>query len=214
MHSIKVCEIFASIQGESTHAGRPCIFIRLTGCNLRCSYCDTKYAYEVGNEMSIDTILSKVSAYGIKLVEVTGGEPLLQSHSILLITQLCNAGYEVLIETNGSRDIKPIDPRAKIIMDVKTPSSGMVDTLFYGNLTLLKPHDEVKFVLANRQDYEWALHFMHKENLIQRCTVLLSPVFHTLQPSLLITWIIQDCLPVRLNLQLHKYIWPPDQRGV
>jgi len=164
--------------------------------------------------MSIDTILHRVSAYGIKLVEITGGEPLLQSHSFLLITQLCNAGYEVLIETNGSQDIKPIDSRAKIIMDVKTPSSGMVNTLCYGNVALLKPQDELKFVLSNRQDYEWALHFIHEENLIQRSTVLLSPVFHTLQPSLLTAWMIQDRLSVRLNLQLHKYIWPPDQRGV
>lgn len=211
---MNVCEIFASIQGESTHAGRPCVFVRLTGCNLRCAYCDTVYSYDEGSEMSIDQILNHVAVPGINLVELTGGEPLLQPDSAVLVTALCNAGYEVLIETNGSQDIEHIDTRAKIIMDIKTPSSGMADRMLWANLEFLKPEDEIKFVIATQEDYEWAKHLVLHEELAARCTVLFSPVSSVLTPAQLVGWILEDHLPVRLNMQLHKYIWPPDQRGV
>lgn len=214
MPAIKVCEIFASIQGESTHAGRPCVFVRLTGCNLRCTYCDTAYSYEEGSEMSIEGILNSVDAFGINLVELTGGEPLLQPDSPSLVGALCNAGYELLIETNGSQDIEHIDPRAKIIMDIKAPSSGMADRMFWPNLEFLKPEDEIKFILATREDYEWASTLVNNEELAAICSVLYSPAFGMLQPADLAAWILEDRLPVRLNLQLHKYIWPPEQRGV
>lgn len=211
---MNVCEIFASIQGESSHAGRPCVFIRLSGCNLRCAYCDTTYSYDEGDEMSLEQILEQVSAFGIPLVELTGGEPLLQADSPALITALCSAGYELLIETNGSQDIEHIDPRAKIIMDIKTPSSGMADRIQWSNLDFLKPEDEIKFVIASREDYEWSRHLVLNEELASICTVLFSPVAQALAPAQLVEWILEERLPVRLNLQLHKYIWPPDQRGV
>jgi 7-carboxy-7-deazaguanine synthase len=211
---MNVCEIFASIQGESTHAGRPCVFVRLAGCNLRCTYCDTTYSYEEGSEISIDAILSKVESFDINLVEITGGEPLLQPDSHALVTSLCNAGYEVLIETNGSQDIEHIDPRAKIIMDIKSPSSGMADRMLWINLEFLKPDDEIKFVIASRNDYEWAQHLVQNEELAAICTVLFSPVSGSLEPARLVEWILEDRLPVRLNLQLHKYIWPLEQREV
>jgi 7-carboxy-7-deazaguanine synthase len=214
MSAITVCEIFASIQGESTHAGRPCVFVRLAGCNLRCAWCDTAYSYEEGNEMSIEGILDRVDPFGINLVELTGGEPLLQPDSPSLVGALCNAGYELLIETNGSQDIEHIDPRAKIIMDIKAPSSGMADRMFWPNLEFLKPDDEIKFVLATREDYEWASNLVRNEELAAICSILFSPVFGMLKPADLAAWILEDRLPVRLNLQLHKYIWPPEQRGV
>lgn len=211
---MKVCEIFTSIQGESTHAGRPCVFVRLTGCNLRCAYCDTGYSYDEGSEMPIDAILEKVDSFGINLVELTGGEPLLQPDSPALVAALCTAGYEVLIETNGTQDIEHIDPRAKIIMDIKTPSSGMADRTCWENLEFLKPEDEIKLVIASREDYEWAATLVQNRELAAVCTVLFSPVTGSLAPAELISWILEDRLPVRLNLQLHKYIWPPEQRGV
>ncbi|KAF0185181.1 MAG: queuosine biosynthesis protein QueE [Nitrospirae bacterium] len=209
-----VCEIFASIQGESTHAGRPCVFVRLAGCNLRCSYCDTVYSYEEGSAFSIAEILTQVAAFGIQLVEVTGGEPLLQTDSSALVTALCNDGYEVLIETNGSQNIKHIDPRAKIIVDIKTPSSGMADRMLESNLDFLKPEDEIKFVIASQEDYAWARHLLRNKDLASICTVLFSPAHGMVSPSEMVQWILDDHLPVRLNLQLHKYIWPPHTRGV
>lgn len=211
---MKLCEIFASIQGESTHAGRPCVFVRLTGCNLRCTYCDTVYSFDEGSETPIDEILDRIALFGVNLVELTGGEPLLQPDSPALVAALCNAGYEVLIETNGSQDIEHIDPRAKIIMDIKTPSSGMADHTRWENLEFLKPEDEIKLVMASREDYEWASSLVLDEELATICTVLFSPVTGSLDPAELVSWILADRLPVRLNLQLHKYIWPPEQRGV
>ncbi|HSW63568.1 MAG TPA: radical SAM protein [Dissulfurispiraceae bacterium] len=211
---MNIYEIFASVQGESTHAGRPCVFVRLTGCNLRCTYCDTVYSYEEGREFSIAEILAQAAAFGIQLVEVTGGEPLLQPDSPALVTALCNDGYEVLIETNGSQNIEHIDPRSKIIMDIKTPSSGMAERMLWSNLDVLKPHDEIKIVIASPEDYAWARHLVINEDLAPICTILLSPAYGMMRPSDLVDWILEDRLPVRLNLQLHKYIWPPDQRGV
>jgi 7-carboxy-7-deazaguanine synthase len=211
---MKVCEIFSSIQGESTFAGVPCTFIRLTGCNLRCSYCDTVYAYEEGTELPEEEVMNKIQAIGIKTVEITGGEPLLQEDVAPLTKRLLDSGYRVLIETNGTQDIRDIDKRASIILDIKTPGSGMMDKEMLSNLPLLKRGDEVKFVITGRDDYEWAKRFVSHHSLTGRCTILFSPAFGILDPRDLSKWILQDRLDVRLNLPLHKYIYGPDMRGV
>jgi len=211
---MKVCEIFSSIQGESTFAGVPCTFLRMTGCNLRCSYCDTVYAYEEGAELTEDEIIEKVQAIGLKTVEITGGEPLLQEDVPLLAKKLLEKGYRVLIETNGSQDIRRIDNRAVIILDIKTPGSGMADKIMFSNIPLLKPEDEVKFVITGRSDYEWVKAFIRAHSLTGRCTILVSPAFGMLDPRELSKWILEDRLEVRLNLPLHKYIYGPDVRGV
>lgn len=211
---MKVCEIFAGIQGESTYAGLPCVFVRLTGCNLRCSYCDTPYAYDEGREMTAGEIVGAASAFGIRLVEVTGGEPLMQKEAFPLVKQLLDNGFSVLIETNGSVSIRDVDRRAVIIMDIKTPKSGMSAQMDPENLEYLKRNDELKFVVADREDYEWVRAFIEERRLADTCTVLLSPLFGSLQPRELSQWILDDKLPVRLNLQLHKYIYGPDERGV
>ena len=211
--SFIVNEIFKSIQGESTWAGSPCTFVRLTGCNLRCSYCDTTYAYSDGREMSGKQIVEAVNAMGPKLVAITGGEPLLQ-HAHGLITLLLDKGYKVLIETNGTLPIGELDSRAVIIFDVKTPGSGMEETFDLNNLKALKETDEVKFVLVDHHDYVWAKEWITHYKLEEACTVLLSPAFGLLKPDALASWILQDNLSVRLNLQIHKYIWTPHARGV
>lgn len=211
---MRVCEIFASIQGESTFAGIPCVFIRLTGCNLRCSYCDTAYAYDDGTELKAEEIIDKVKNFGLKVVEVTGGEPLLQNGVPELIRRLLDNNYKVLVETNGSRDIRNIDKRAVIILDIKTPGSGMSGEMMLSTLVHLKPEDEVKFVITNREDYIWARNFITEHSLPRKCKVLLAPAFGMLEPKYLSRWIIDDRLEVRLNLQLHKYIYDPETRGV
>jgi len=211
---MKVCEIFASIQGESTYAGLPCIFVRMTGCNLRCTYCDTTYAYDEGSEMTVGEIIDAVRSCGLNLVEITGGEPLLQRDARTLISGLLDLDFKVLIETNGSADIGEVDRRAIIIMDVKTPGSGMSDSIRIENLSLLKKSDELKFVITNEADYDWARAVVRQFRLSEKCTVLFSPVYGKLSPSELSKWIIADKLPVRMNLQLHKYIFSPNQRGV
>jgi 7-carboxy-7-deazaguanine synthase len=211
---MKVCEIFISIQGESSYAGIPFVFVRLSGCNLRCLYCDTTYAYEEGIEMSVNEVFEKVSSFGIKFVEITGGEPLLQKESLLLIKRLLDNNYNVLVETNGSVSIKDVDSRAVIIMDIKTPKSGMFDKMNLDNLKYLKDDDEIKFVLTDREDYEWTKNFIYEYGLINKCNILLSPVYGILSPEKLAGWILEDRLPVRLNLQIHKYIYGPDKRGV
>lgn len=211
---MKVCEIFASIQGESTYAGLPCVFVRMTGCNLRCTYCDTTYAYEEGAEMSEDEIIESIKSYGIKLVEITGGEPLLQKYVLSLIERLLDDGFTVLLETNGSVSIKDVDKRAVIIMDIKTPKSGMFEKMDLLNLKYLKASDELKFVVSDREDYKWVKDFIRYYGLTDKCKILLSPVYDMLSPESLSKWIIEDRLPVRLNLQLHKYIYGPDKNGV
>ena len=211
---MRVTEIFHSIQGESSFAGQPCVFIRLTGCPLRCTWCDTEYAFYGGNEQSIDEILEKVGSYGCQLVEVTGGEPLAQSDAFRLITKLCERGYDVLIETSGAIDTSPVDARAHVILDVKCPGSGMSDRIHWPNVARLTKKDEAKFVLADRADYEWARHVLAEHGLANRCTVLMSPVFGSLDPRQLAEWVLSDHLDVRLQLQLHKLIWTPDMRGV
>jgi len=209
-----VCEIFASIQGESTYAGLPCTFVRMTGCNLRCKYCDTTYAYDEGSEMTADEIIHAVRCYGLNLVEITGGEPLLQRDAGSLISRLLDSNFKVLIETNGSVDIGGVDRRATIIMDVKTPGSGMSDSVRIENLALLKKSDELKFVITDEVDYDWARAMVRQFKLSEKCTILFSPIYGKISPSGLSTWIIADKLPVRMNLQLHKYIFGPDRRGV
>ncbi len=211
---MKVCEIFSGIQGESTYAGVPCAFVRMTGCNLRCTYCDTVYAYEEGAELTIEEVMGKIETIGLKTVEITGGEPLLQKDVLLLAEKLLDKGRRVLIETNGSQDIRGVDTRAVIILDIKTPGSGMADRVMLSNLPSLKPEDEVKFVITCRDDYEWAKTFIREHSLGGRCTILLSPAFGMLDPAVLSKWMLEDRLEARLNLQLHKYIYGPDARGV
>ena len=211
---MKICEIFLSIQGESTYAGLPCAFIRTAGCNLRCLYCDTTYAYSEGSDMSPDEVLKALRHFGVGMVEITGGEPLMQPDLPALVRALCSSGSTVLIETNGSVSIAGIDRRAVVIMDVKTPGSGMSDTLDPDNLRRLKAKDEIKFVLTGRDDYEWARDFLRRRGPLATAKVLFSPVFGMLQPRSLAEWILQDRLAVRLNLQIHKYIYGPGERGV
>jgi len=212
--TLRVTEIFHSIQGESTYAGQRCVFIRLTGCPLRCTWCDTDYSFYGGTFHTIDEILAKVQEYGCQLVEVTGGEPLAQPEVLPLIARLCDAGYTVLIETSGAIDVQPVDQRAKLILDVKCPGSGMTDRMHWPNLDRLTAKDEAKFVLATRADYEWARGIVAQYHLAERCTVLFSPVFGSLDLRPLAEWILADRLSVRFQLQMHKYIWAPDMRGV
>jgi len=212
---MKVCEIFTSIQGESTFAGLPCTFVRLSGCNLRCGYCDTKYSYDEGVEMELKDILRRIDAAGIRLVEITGGEPLLQGKETnTLIKELLDRGYKVLVETNGSINIKDLDKRAIVILDMKTPGSGMSDKMDLTNLNIIKTSDEVKFVICDRDDYEWSKKLILEYGLEERSEVLLSPGFGMIWPRDLAAWIIEDRLRVRLNIQIHKYIFDPNERRV
>jgi 7-carboxy-7-deazaguanine synthase len=212
--TLVITEIFFSIQGESTYAGRPCIFVRLTACNLRCSYCDTEYAFTGGHAMSYDDILGVIEGYQCRLVEITGGEPLLQENVLGLMTILCDKGFEVLLETGGACDIRPVDKRVHRIVDCKCPSSGMSDKNIWANFEALAGGDEVKFVIGSREDYNWAKEVLARYQLSGRCTVLFSPVFGTFETQALAEWILSDRLPVRFQLQMHKYIWHPDTRGV
>jgi 7-carboxy-7-deazaguanine synthase len=216
--SLTVNEIFYSIQGESTFAGQPCVFVRLTGCDLRCTYCDTEYAFYTGTKRTIEWLLAEIAKYPCKLVEVTGGEPLLQKRVHLLLKRLCDREYTVLIETSGAHDIAPIDPRVHRIMDLKCPDSGEVARNLPANLPLLGPLDEVKFVIGSREDYEWA-----KAQVLAGAqgwagrvhAILFAPVFGRITPLDLATRILADAIPrVRMQIQMHKFIWEPDQRGV
>jgi len=211
---MRITEIFHSIQGESSFSGQPCVFVRLTGCPLRCTWCDTDYAFYGGREHSIDEILTQVHTYGCRLVEVTGGEPLVQPECLPLMTGLCDAGYTVLLETSGAIDITPVDPRVHVILDVKCPGSEMTDRMHWPNLSRLAAKDEAKFVLADRADYEWACEILARYDMASRCSVLFSPVFGLRDVRELAEWILADKLPVRFQIQLHKYIWAPDMRGV
>lgn len=214
--TLRVNEIFYSIQGESSFAGRPCVFVRLTGCNLRCTYCDTTYAYEEGAVMEINHIFQQIAPLHCRLVEVTGGEPLLQKKTPFLVEGLLEDGYEVLLETNGSLDISRVDARCVKIVDFKCPSSGMSDQSDLNNLNRLSGRDEIKFVLETREDYEYAKELMNYviSRSISVNTVNFSPVFGRLKPEILAEWILNDHLDCRLHLQLHKYIWGPEARGV
>ncbi|MGH7550591.1 MAG: radical SAM protein [Gemmatimonadota bacterium] len=211
---LKVNEIFHSIQGESSHAGRPCVFVRLTYCNLRCSFCDTEYAFFEGRERPLEEILAEVASYDCRLVEVTGGEPLIQKETTLLLERLLENGHEVLLETSGAWPVESVPDGVEIIMDLKTPGSGMVSKNRWENLRHLDGEDEIKFVICDRADYEWARGVVGEHDLTARHTVLFSPSFGQLAADDLAEWILADRLPVRLQLQMHKFIWSPTARGV
>ncbi len=211
---LKVNEIFYSIQGEGTNAGLPCVFIRLTYCNLRCSYCDSEYAFHEGKDFSIDEIISEVENYNCNLVEVTGGEPLMQEESLILMEELCKLNYDVMLETGGSLPIKNVNNSVKIILDLKCPSSKMEKKNLYENIDFLKPNDEVKFVIGNKEDFDWSKNIIETYNLTEKCNVLFSPVFGQIENIELAEWILKDNLNVRFQLQLHKQIWDPNKRGV
>jgi len=211
---LKVNEIYFSIQGESSKAGLPCVFVRLTYCNLRCTYCDTEYAFYEGKDYTIEQILTEVKKYKCKLVEVTGGEPLVQEECNELMKILCDDGYDVMLETGGSLPIKNVDSRIRIIMDLKCPSSGMIKKNLYENIDNIKSTDEIKFVIGSREDYEWCKEIIKKYDLTNKCDVLFSVVFGELEPVMLIDWILEDKLKVRFQLQMHKFIWDPAAKGV
>lgn len=211
--SLRITEIFHSLQGETSTTGLPTVFIRLTGCPLRCGYCDTAYAFEGGIKMTLSEIMQTVGDYGARYVTVTGGEPLAQPQSIDLLRQLCDAGYKVSLETSGAMSIAGVDPRVIKIVDLKTPGSGEVGRNLYDNIPLLLPHDEVKFVICDRQDYDWCCMKMDDLRIVDRVAeVLFSPSQGELAPKQLAEWILQDGLDVRMQLQTHKYIWG-DQPG-
>ncbi|MCZ7583832.1 MAG: 7-carboxy-7-deazaguanine synthase QueE [Deltaproteobacteria bacterium] len=214
MSTLRINEIYLSLQGESTFAGLPCVFVRTTGCPLRCVWCDTEYAFHEGETMTLDDVVAKVLSFGVDLVEITGGEPLAQKNVLPLMTRLCDAGKTVLLETAGSHDIAPVDGRVRVIMDIKCPDSGEEDRNRWENIEQLKAKDEVKFVLASRRDYDFARDVIARYDLASRCTILLSAVFDKLDRRELAAWVIADKLPVRFQLQMHKFIWPPDARGV
>ncbi len=211
---VKINEIYASIQGESTYAGLPCVFVRTTGCNLRCRWCDTAHAFYEGSEWTVPQAIDKVRSFRIPLVELTGGEPLIQPEIFPLATALLDSGYRVLIETGGSLPVEGIDPRAVIIMDIKCPGSGMAHAMRWENLDRLKPTDEVKFVIADDEDYRYAADVVRRHALDSKCAILFSPVFGEIEPRRLAEWILADGLSVRLHLQQHKFIWEPTARGV
>ena len=211
---MKVNEIFHSIQGETTYAGMVCTFIRLTGCNLRCSYCDTTYAYYEGEEMTPEEVVRRVRDFAASLVMITGGEPLLSPELNQLVSSLNNHNYHILVETNGSLDIGKIEGEVVKIVDLKCPGSGMSDHIYWDNLNKLTPNDQVKFVIGDREDYQWAKGVIALHKLAERVPVLFSPVFGKMEPGLLADWIVEDNLKVRFQLQLHKYIWGPDRKGV
>jgi 7-carboxy-7-deazaguanine synthase len=212
---LTINEIYLSVQGESTWAGLPCVFVRLTFCDLRCSYCDTEYAFYEGKKQSLGEIVAAVLAYDCPLVEITGGEPLLQKNVLPLMTMLADAGRTVLLETSGAHDISAIDPRVHRIMDLKTPGSGEVERNLFSNIAHLTERDEVKFVIGSREDYEWSRGQLQEHRLAERCrAVLFSPIFGRIDPRQIVEWILADKLPVRFQLQMHKFIWTPTARGV
>ena len=212
--TIRITEIFHSIQGESSRAGQPSVFVRLTGCSLRCTYCDTQYAYFGGAEMALDDVVDRVARYGARLVEITGGEPLEQASVIPLMNRLLDAGYTVMLETGGHVSIAEVPERVIKIIDVKTPDSGEPDTFLEANIGLAAPHDEFKFVVATERDYRWSRDFYRTRLAGLGNTVLFSPSHGDVSNRQLSEWILADRLPVRFQLQLHKYIWGPDVRGV
>lgn len=207
MNRLRITEIFFSLQGETRTVGLPTVFVRLTGCPLRCGYCDTAYAFQGGNWVEIDDVLKQVASYDPQYVTVTGGEPLAQKPCLTLLERLCDQGYEVSIETSGALDVSNVDARVVKVIDIKTPGSLEVDKNRYENLDYILPHDQIKFVICNREDYEWSKNILNQYALANRCEVLFSPSFQQQVPGQLADWIIQDRLPVRLQIQLHKFLW-------
>ena len=212
---LTINEIYFSVQGESTWAGLPCVFVRLTFCDLRCTYCDTEYAFYEGKKRSLGEIVDDVLTFDCPLVEITGGEPLLQRNALPLMAMLADADRTVLLETSGAHDISTVDPRVHRIMDLKTPGSGEVERNLFSNIDYLTSRDEVKFVIGSREDYEWSRTQLRDHRLAGRCrAVLFSPIFGRIDPREIVEWILADKLPVRFQLQMHKFIWTPTQRGV
>ncbi len=212
--SLLIHEIYRSLQGESTFAGLPCVFIRLTACNLRCVYCDTPHAFTEGKVIDLDRVVAGALEYGDELVEITGGEPLLQAEVYPLMTRLADAGKTVLLETSGAVAIDEVDPRMRVILDIKTPGSGESAANVWSNLDRLKPIDEVKVVVCSRTDFDWAADIVRTRSLAKHCPVLFSTAFGSVSPTELATWILESGLPVRLQLQQHKILWDPNARGV
>jgi 7-carboxy-7-deazaguanine synthase len=204
---LRITEIFFSLQGETRTVGLPTVFVRLTGCPLRCGYCDTAYAFQGGNWVEIDDILKQVASYHPRYVTVTGGEPLAQKPCLELLQRLCDQGYEVSLETSGAIDVSPVDPRVVKVVDIKTPGSGEVEKNHFENLAHILPHDQIKFVICHRDDYEWSKAIMDQYNLASLCDVLFSPSNEEQPAGKLADWILEDHLPVRLQIQLHKYLW-------
>ena len=204
---LRLTEIFFSLQGETKTVGLPTVFVRLTGCPLRCQYCDTAYAFHGGEWHEVDDIIAKIKSYQTKYVTVTGGEPLAQKACISLLKRLCDDGYEVSLETSGALDISNVDPRAMKVVDIKTPASDEEKKNLWSNLAHILPHDQIKFVICNRNDYEWACSIMNKYELSKRCEILFSPSYQQIDPSELADWILSDQLPVRMQIQLHKFLW-------
>ena len=213
-NTLVINEIYPSIQGESSYAGLPCVFVRLTGCNLRCTYCDTEYAFYEGIRRSVDEVVAEATSHRIPLVEITGGEPLLQRGCTTLAKKLLEAGHKVLVETSGAFSIAVLPPGTIRIMDLKCPSSGESDKNDWSNIDQLNDHDEVKFVIGDRTDYEWTRDVMRRYDLPRRCTVLLSTVFGKIEPITVTEWMLEDKLVARFQLQMHKYIWDPKKRGI
>ena len=214
MDKLNLTEIYSSIQGESTHAGRPCVFVRTAGCPLRCKWCDTVYSFGKGKDYTYEDLKAWLDNEGIKLVEFTGGEPLAQKESYTFINRLVADGYEILIETSGSEPIKGLDEKVCVIMDVKCPDSGMKDKNLYENLQYLKPTDEVKFVVASKNDFLWAKNFILENNLESRAVLLFSAAFGLVKEEQLVEWLLESKLRARLNVQIHKYIWSPRKKKV
>ncbi len=213
--ALNICEIFYSLQGESTYAGLPCVFIRLSGCNLSCAWCDTPYAQTEASSVSIDQIMNRISSFNCTLVEITGGEPLLQEETADLARRLIDTGHTVLVETNGSMDISVLPAACVNIVDIKCPSSNEADRFLKSNINRLSPQDEVKFVIGSREDYQYAADIiMNRLAHISAPHIHLSPVFGSITPDRLASWILEDHLPARLSLQQHKIIWDPEKRGV
>lgn len=209
--SLKIFEIFHSLQGETSRIGLPTVFVRLTGCPMRCTYCDTAYAFSGGSNMEILEILNKVAEYGAKYVTVTGGEPLAQKECCILLQSLCDSGYSVSLETGGALDIAPVDKRVSVILDIKTPASKEEKNMRWENIAHIKLNDEVKFVLCNRADYDWAKSKMTDLKLTDKCAILFSPSYHELSAETLAAWVLADKLPVRMQIQLHKILWGEKQ---
>ena len=212
--ALKINEIYYSVQGESTHAGRPCVFIRLTYCNLRCTYCDSEYTFYEGKDMEITHIMNEIKQWDCNLVEVTGGEPLFQDKCINLLNELINSNYEVMLETGGSLSISDVPKKVIKIVDFKCPSSAMEKKNLWSIVDDLQPHDEVKFVIGNREDFDWAKDRIIEYSLDKICTLLFSPTFEKIDPQLIVEWILVENLPVRMQMQMHKMIWSPDKQGV
>ncbi|MDX1810716.1 MAG: 7-carboxy-7-deazaguanine synthase QueE [Gammaproteobacteria bacterium] len=204
---LRITEIFYSLQGEADTAGWPTVFVRLTGCPLRCNYCDTEYAFQGGEWKGFGEIVDEISRYGTPYVCVTGGEPLAQKQCVNLLTMLCDLGYRVSLETSGAMDIAPVDSRVSVVMDLKTPASGEVEKNLMSNISELDKNDQVKFVICNREDYEWSKQMVSEHAINKKCSVLFSPSFGQVKPAELANWILQDKLNVRFQLQLHKILW-------